>query len=600
MASDNILLLTYTTPLALASTYTSPAVLISDYYYLSVVAKIDQNTTMNLEFSGDGSNWDYAETSFILANVNTNITQLVLAKWTRMKLINTGLGVSVELRVYVYGTRGVGGITTSPSGTQDVNILNQPIGVMIKDINATALDEILVQAQVVETSFSTDLIKNGPLFAFPTTNGFQSPYQRSVDILTYGSYIGPIASDGDVFADGAGTGCISISGNTVAPIIPSWGLITRYVTGNVGCAYEMKFTACWNIKSSGFMVPNIVGLHNINGINACGYNNKVGGLPVPTLTDGFGFGYWPATDHEMPFVGPLQIIWYTAGLLMAVIPQSLWNVDPADGSGKLPPLVPTEQTQYKISYAYGLPVIRFSIMNPSDGKYYPVHYIYASKPFSNICSKYRLGAGVWSDPLYNFCTDSSLWRVNTTGWALSSTRPMKTEVPRGISTKAPFSSFQTLLSTNMNATRIHLLTLYNDEGLPYLNYVKNTTNYYIYSITIGYNAGANSNALLYQIQRNDNLMLNGGVPLLFTNPFPDQQAVGVNKGTGNTPVGTSGTLVGQFWAWNQMSYTITGEALCPNGSLHMGPNCSYSLFVSAPNGNVNNANVVGEMNWAPY
>ncbi len=58
------------------------------------------------------------------------------------------------------------------------------------------------------------------------------------------------------------------------------------------------------------------------------------------------------------------------------IAQTLWNIDPADGSSHLPALDPTKGNVYQIRYQWlGFGLLSFAIENPANGKFIDVHQI---------------------------------------------------------------------------------------------------------------------------------------------------------------------------------------------------------------------------------
>jgi hypothetical protein len=347
----------------------------------------------------------------------------------------------------------------------------------------------------------------------------------------------------------------------------------------------------------------------MKGTNLMGYLNDKG-TPAPTVVNSIGFGYYPPNDN-MISVGPLEIIWVQNGVLMQRTLQTAWNIDPCDGTGKMSVLKATDMNHFKITWAHAANLIRFWVMRPDQGRYYPVHYIKVDKRTENVFPRNMVAPGVFADGTYNFMTTTIFWRLTTGGWALSSSRALKQAgVPRGMTDKNIWTTFNSgaLSVTGAFGTRMHLLTIFNNENIPYLGpQTNNLSNWFISRIDAGYSgAGANNPPIQISVMRNNYLMENPpGTPITFTLVYPGTYGhpITANYSITNTEVaglGNSGITVTQFPIFKGITFSYMGENLGPDGRLHMGPNCSYSLFGSSASGANLGAVIFVQVTWVSY
>ena len=129
--SDNIATLSTNIPLTPLDSWTSEKVIAGQYSSLVISIKTDQNASLEVQFSGDGLNWDIIDTYPIVANTPVYETIIILQKWIRLVLNNLGADMSY-LRVYTYGSvqnTNTNAILVSDIGNKlgNLNIGNFPI-----------------------------------------------------------------------------------------------------------------------------------------------------------------------------------------------------------------------------------------------------------------------------------------------------------------------------------------------------------------------------------------------------------------------------------------------------------------------------------------
>lgn len=351
MASDNIQVFAYTTPLTALSTYTSEKMILSQYISLSAIAYGDETFNFIFDFSGDGTNWDIAVSQSVTASTGTQIATPVKAKWTRIRLVSTSAIDQIELRVFVYGTPSNSAIQAQLTGIGNFN----PKVDISADIQKSAFDEILVQSYAPVTSFKWDQMVSGALY-HPTSQAsrFNSPYYQGFDLWVYA---GGISTDG-VVTKGDDTLRLATNETTLNT---DYILSSKVVPYSAGLGMEMLFTVAFHQPTTRtYNQRQLMGMLNVNGNIGNG-----------TLYDGFLIGY---DDMTVATTG-LEIAWYKGGSLIQRIPQTSWNIDPCDGSVKAQNLDPTTLNVFKITQGYlGVAGALFSIMG-TDGTFYPIHRI---------------------------------------------------------------------------------------------------------------------------------------------------------------------------------------------------------------------------------
>jgi hypothetical protein len=609
MASDNVQLLSRVLPLGALVTYTSPSVIIQDYYNLSVVAKSDSAFTFELQFSGDGANWDFGISQAIAAGVGTNINHEVTQKWTRMLLTDTG-GGGTYMRVYVYGTKDYfpGNVTLV------IPPAAPPLPVTISNLSFTPFQELQVQEMSVESGWVTNSCTMGRLYDNGGgTKEFQSSYSKGVDVLCYcdDSLNGGVADNGFVGINGDGTIDIFFYDGIVSPppplgtTIPKalFGLTTRYVMLIPSVAYEFKtrFRIQYTppLGPAPYIIPNVaIGLLSWQGIPSNGFvRSGYPSAPTFLLQAGTWFGYTGGVDASLLSV--MNIYLWNAPFDLTSIPQNLWNIDTCDGTGALPLINDWDKTMhgFKITYAANQLYYLYWIQGNS-GPFLPVHK-------HNMKNKKlyqdHFAPGIAMDNLSGGSYEKFL--LHTDGWSLATTHD-KTQIPRGFPSKDVlcYQNFGTFGPSSV-VNYMHIVAFINHvipgfaPPVPGNNVAGfQNSNFYIHSLTMCLNVDMNSFPQNGQIVQ-WGLFRNLPPPIVYAGVvqakplWPLQVAPLVQAFPGGPPPGPPPVAPNPAYqiAGGCLSYisggdthTLTGDDFGPSQNTMMGPNSYIDLILRIP------------------
>lgn len=348
MASDNIELFSYTQPLAALASFTSEKMILSQYISLSAVCYGDQSFNFIFQFSGDGTHWDYSVPKSIDATTGTRVSTPVEAKWTRIRLVSTSGVNMTELRTFVYGVPSNSVLTAQLSSIGNIN----PKVDISADIQRSVFDEVMVTNYHPEFALKFNQLVSGALYNSISQNRFSSPYFQGINVWTYS---GGVTTDGVVTAANY---ALRLSTNETT-LNTDYILASSHMAYSAGVGVEARFTAA-------FVQPST---RTSNQRQLFGVMNVDGDIPVGSLYNGFLIGY----NSFDTLSSELEVAWYRNGSLVQSVPQSSWNIDAGDGSGKAPNIIPHYLNVYKIQIGYlGSAGALFSIMG-AQGKFYPLH-----------------------------------------------------------------------------------------------------------------------------------------------------------------------------------------------------------------------------------
>lgn len=353
MSSDNVELLTYTSNIpALTSVFTTKVIL-SQYISLSIIGACDQNLSIVIQFSGDGTHWDYNITRSLPIAANDVISTPVYAKWMRMEITNTGVLATTSLRLFVYGT---------PSNSSISAVISK-IGNLDPEISVynSLPTSVFNELQTAEVTPKVQYIFNrgvdGTIITpLPT---WSLPYKG---IKMYDSSNDPLYPTSVKFYRG------SMQFGRLAPFV-----LNSYQSCNgdlysyrAGQGFLARFTACFTQynKAVGGPKPRtqFAGVGNLDALNSA--------------QDGIGFGFDVSTNWNTGgYNGCMSIIWYQGGV-RTTIPRANWNVDRADGTYILPAMDFSKFQVYQVRYAYlGWGSLEWFIYSPTTGRFQLVHVI---------------------------------------------------------------------------------------------------------------------------------------------------------------------------------------------------------------------------------
>lgn len=345
MSSNNVELLSYTTNLSAGATYTSDKVILGQYISLNILPKADQSLTILLQFSGDGTHWDYSVSNSVSAGANDMITTPVQAKWMRVRITNNGVVATTFLRVFVYGTP-----SNSSIVAQIGKIGNFDPEVGVSNLPTTGFGSLKAEG---EESYLSYVFNPYVTPGYTSNTAFVTQYP---DIVGYSpNAVGSLTT--------LYNGLLSIINTTRQMGDPS--IITssklRYHAGTSMIAkFSARFTqyAQRAVAGPGYSAE-LIGVGSTNGAGS--------------IVDFLGWGNVDTVSTTLQF----GIQYYRGGVLVATYLQSAWNIDKCDGTNQMPAINFNDYVNvFQIQAQYlGAGQILFSVENPNTGLPQPVHAI---------------------------------------------------------------------------------------------------------------------------------------------------------------------------------------------------------------------------------
>lgn len=353
MSSDNINLLSYAQNILAGATITTEKMILGQFISLNIIPKSDQDLTIVIQFSGDGSNWDYSVTKNITAGSNTLDTTPVVSKWMRLLITNNGVSDTTFLRVFVYGTP-----SNSSTLAQIAKIGNLNPVIDVGNFPTTTFGALHTEQNKPFIAINFDRGIDGDFFG-------DSKFEFLYNLYSY-TYVTDYPAKVN-FIDGV----IQISSDNNA--LSSNGLFTDYIRYNAGVGINMTFTCAW------YQAPKI-NTDNVNNVIMRVGLGSVLSIDPAIHGDFIGFGQGLTPNSEGT---NLSIYWYkedptdaSGFVLVERVPQTSWNLDKCDGNNILPAMDWTKLNIFKISLQYlGAGVITFYVENPSTGFIVPIHQI---------------------------------------------------------------------------------------------------------------------------------------------------------------------------------------------------------------------------------
>lgn len=339
MSSDNVALLCYNSNLGSGVFIFTEKVILGQYVSVNLIARSDQDLSVSIEFSGDGSHWDYSINHNVPPGANEVYSTPVHAKWLRLRIQNLGLAASTYLRVYVYGTPSNSVLTAQLSkiGNVDpyVNVTNLPL---------TAFGQLSASAEAAQIQYAFNVGTSGNMF--PIT--WSLPYS---DISSYSNPNLPLTVANGVLSFGP-----DMVPNSKALL---WSSTYYYKPGT---GIVSRFTAYFE-----------QGLKSVLGNHPTTEYVGIGNYLQATMSpyNGYFFGYGDPTGA----VDNFGIVYLNQGV-RTFYPRNLWNVDRCDGTYLMPELDFSKMQVYQITFQYlGFGMVRFYIENPTTGLFSLVHTI---------------------------------------------------------------------------------------------------------------------------------------------------------------------------------------------------------------------------------
>ncbi len=357
--SDIISELSSVIPLNILSSWTSEKVIAGQYSSLSISVASDTDTSVIIQFSNDGVNWDI--------NINKNYSPgssyqniVILSKWVRIFAQNVGIANQTYLRIYTYGS-----VSNTSLNAIISKIGNYTPEVAIDNLPLSAFGDLRTvndkkELQLIFTYGVSGAVRNRS-FIFPND-----------DLKAYSASAGAVAS----FSNNSIRLTSGISQLDVGAMI--YSVPVQYQAGTGVCA---RFTGRFRqsitrINTWPGYQCQLLGIGNENGTG--------------DIVDGFFWGNVDTVSGILNF----GIHHYRNGSLVNTYLQAQWNVDRCDGSGNMPVINFIDAINiFEIKYQYlGAGNIYFYIENPNDGKFTLVHIIkYANANTTTSLSNPALG-----------------------------------------------------------------------------------------------------------------------------------------------------------------------------------------------------------------
>lgn len=356
MSSDNVSLLTYTSNINAGVTVYTEKVLLGQYISLSIIANADQNLTIIIQYSPDGTNWDYNVSHSYSVGANQVITGPVLAKWTRLQITNSSVTNTTHVRIYVYGTP-----TNSSISAQITRIGNFNPTVDIGNFPLGAFGELMVREDKPEIQYIFTHGLSGNML----TNTYRLPF---TDITTWST-----ATSGLLGAPLTVSNGLVKFGNNFLQLDRGilQGSTFRYRPGQ---GLEAKFTAYFTqgLKNAGGNHPSTLYVGIGNSSSSSSYRPQ----------NGYFFGYGDPSLVGTSQATNFGIVYINNGV-RTFYPRTAWNVDRCDGTYQMPTIDFSKSNVFEIQYQYlGYGTVYFYVYNPSNGRPYLVHTINRSNTYA--------------------------------------------------------------------------------------------------------------------------------------------------------------------------------------------------------------------------
>lgn len=443
MASDNIALFTILTDPFIGPnypTYTTKTVLLNQYVALSIIAKSNIDFSIDIETSGDGAHFDYNVSRKVAGDTGVNFDIPVTGKFTRIAITALSPSPPTYFRFYCYGSTSNTSLNALIGKIGNAN----PEVDITADIARTALGEEIVKNGTVVASLTGGNWRTGWFYddndshVRPVNHyNFVSPYEPNFD---YFAMVSPRRNDVTPYTPDAlnsaymrmpSSGMVYVGNKSVqhtpttpvynqrpegnafgivnnitnpqpgvdAPYYFRTALSTRFVTLKAGASYACRFTAS-------FVATRVFAPSNVDLVQDClvgplqiwgdhgAYKGPIrnfggGGITTggrPRIWDGFGVGFFE--NKALTETRMLKLVYYwnrapadgdTAPYL--VIPQTMWNIDKADGTGLLPVFRVEDLQEYQFLFeGTGCADVIFGKMGPGN-KFFPCHRFEHNKVF---------------------------------------------------------------------------------------------------------------------------------------------------------------------------------------------------------------------------
>lgn len=463
MSSDNVELLSYTTPLTSGKLYTSEMMILGQYISLSIVGKTEKTMTVTLEFSGDGKSWDYSVVKSAEMGVGFQESSPVLAKWTRIVIRDTASSNHSFTRVFVYGVPSNSSLRAVLEGVGDELPL---IKLDKSSYMVTAFNELSVQSFETKKAYSFDDLIDGQLY---------DPSNLSPQF-------------GGVFRGHNIDLCNASQGVTNDPTIYSADgmlhLRTNETTRSTEyhlCSNILNYVPGIGLEGRGTVLYRQPTVRTSNMFQLTGVYTLQGTFPNQTIYDGFFLGHRDPTVYAG---NPLQLCYYRDGSLQNQIPQHVWNGDRCDGTGQLGTIDWSTLQLWRLSIGYlGAANATWQLMS-NAGNWVTIHTYRFPNTLSSGCifrsTGFRIGCMLRATAVASTSKDGE---IVCGSWSLGM---------NGLSKSKKTTACSTALKSNVTS-EVPIISIRNE---PMWNLRTNTRVMELDAISVGVQSNANGTSVL--------------------------------------------------------------------------------------------------------
>tara|TARA_R110000787_G_scaffold136205_1_gene248731 strand:+ start:9300 stop:11267 length:1968 start_codon:yes stop_codon:yes gene_type:complete len=368
--SDLLPTLSTTTPLASGLFFLTDKLIAGQYSSVTIIVYSDTQTNVFIEFSGDGVNFDVRQLKTFNALQGGSASNVILSKWMRLRIENTSGASQTVLRVQTYAN-----IQNTSISASLLPINNIAPSVNIDNLPLTD-NVMLVESPVTVASADCSAFEQILNMQFLTPRVGQHYNFGGSQFRVFGDY-----NTGDISVALTNENDMSVRRVGVSPgneyaCIKSARITNPRNKGKTICTMAAK----WPLQNfaDGIRHRALVGL--IGGVGRVFGDISAFTLSSPMASIGI------FSNDVGVALTELEIV-YNSGLgdpsvdpsnIDPVIsyPQSLWNVDKADGNQNLPPLDATSINGFRITIDHsGRGSITFQVQHPVTNKYVTVHRV---------------------------------------------------------------------------------------------------------------------------------------------------------------------------------------------------------------------------------
>lgn len=340
-------------------------VLLQEFGSMSVTVVSDQNLNFLIEFSNDGKNFDYTNSSSIPEGENQTITSVILGKWCRMRALNAS-NVSATVRFTTYCQ-----VLPIASQSQIEAEGNNFPTFNVDNLSSTLYNEMRVSERRPEHQHN---------FTYTSDNDFgvlSGPDRELVQ--TSGNGFDPLVSPATIVGN-----TLTLSNIYSSPAGSYQCVYGPPVVVNYGNPVYVNFSSGFNI--SGYVDGFTLGFDQM--LVGMGWVDITSG----DIIDGFYIGYPSFPNPPATIVDEISFVIFTRGVERHVV-KSKWSDDRLDGNGPSSVLLDASNlSTWRIRTAV-VNSVYLEYHNPTDNLWIPCHRI----QFENLFSSTEI-----SNPSYAF------------------------------------------------------------------------------------------------------------------------------------------------------------------------------------------------------